>query len=88
MDLDSILSKFVGKGLKLKLSKCLIGKTTVETLGFKVSHRAIVPSDKHVKTLAGWPEPKNGQELMRFLGVVQFFSRFVERCADRAVALY
>jgi RNase H-like domain found in reverse transcriptase len=25
---------------------------------------------------------------MRFLGVVQFFSRFVERCADRAVALY
>jgi RNase H-like domain found in reverse transcriptase/Reverse transcriptase (RNA-dependent DNA polymerase) len=88
MDLDAILSKFVGKGLKLKLSKCLIGKTTVETVGFKVSHRALVQSDKHVKSLAGWPEPKNGQELMRFLGAVQIFSRFVERCADRVVALY
>jgi hypothetical protein len=69
-DVDEILTSLFKKGLRLKLSKCRFGQSSVETLGFRVSNDSIVPSDKHIKTLAEGQEPTSGQELLRFIGVV------------------
>jgi hypothetical protein len=85
---DEILTSLFKNGLRLKLSKCRFGQISVETLGFRVSHDSIVPSDKHIKTLAEWQEPTSGQELLRFIGVVPFFGRYVSNCSDKAAPLY
>jgi transposase InsO family protein len=87
-DVDEILTSLFKKGLRLKLSKCRFGQSSVETLGFRVSHDSIIPSDKHIKTLAEWPEPTSGQELLRFIGVVRFFGRYVSNCSEHAAPLY
>jgi hypothetical protein len=87
-DVDEILTSLFKKDLHLKLSKCRFGQSSVETLGFRVSHDSIFPSDKHIRTLAEWSEPTSGQELLRFIGVVLFFGRYVRNCSDHAVPLY
>jgi hypothetical protein len=87
-DVDEILTSLFEKGLRLKLSKYRFGQSSVATLGFRVSLDSIVPSDKHIKTLAEWQEPTSGQELYRFIGVVQFFGRYVRNCSDHAAPLY
>jgi hypothetical protein len=87
-DVDEILTSLFKKGLRRKLSKCRFGQSSVETLGFRVSHDSIVPSDKHIKTLAEWQEPTSGQELLRFIGVVRFFGRYISNCSDHAAPLY
>jgi hypothetical protein len=78
----------LAKGLKPKISKCKIGKTFIETLGFRVTYHAIQPSDEHAQQLSAFPNPRCGQSLFLFLGVVSFFGRWIERCADRTVPLH
>jgi hypothetical protein len=85
---EDVLQTLLAKGLKLKISKCKIGKTSIETLGFHVSYHAIQTSDEHVQQLAAFPTPRYGQSLLRFLGFVSFFGRWIERCADRTAPLY
>jgi hypothetical protein len=72
---EDVLQTLLAKGLKLKISNCKIGKTSIETLGFRVSHHAIQPSDEHVQQLASSPTPRCGRSLLRFLGVASFLGR-------------
>jgi hypothetical protein len=46
---EDVLQKLLAKGLKI--SKCKIGRTSVETLGFHVSYHAIQPSDEQFSRL-------------------------------------
>jgi Reverse transcriptase (RNA-dependent DNA polymerase) len=61
---EDVLQALLSKGLKLKISKCKIGKTSIETLGFRVSYHAIQPSDEHVQQLAAFPTSRCGQSLL------------------------
>jgi hypothetical protein len=85
---EDVLQTLLAKGLKLKISKCKIGKTSIETLGFRASYHAIQPSDEHVQQLAAFPTPCCGQSLLQFLDFVSFFGRWIERCADRTAPLH
>jgi hypothetical protein len=70
---EDVLQTLLAKRLKLKISECKIGKTSIETLGFRVSYHAIQPSDGHVQQLAAFPTRHCVQSLLQFLGVVSFF---------------
>jgi hypothetical protein len=41
---EDVLQTLLAKGLKLKISNCKIGKTSIETLGFRVSHHVFSPA--------------------------------------------
>jgi RNase H-like domain found in reverse transcriptase/Reverse transcriptase (RNA-dependent DNA polymerase) len=86
--MDEILQALASKRLRLKITKCSFGRRSIETLGFRVSQRAITPNDLHVMKLQEFPTPRCGQSLLRFLGVVAFFGRWVERFAERTAPLY
>jgi Reverse transcriptase (RNA-dependent DNA polymerase) len=88
VDLEAVLERTRGAGLKLKLSKCLFGKRSVELLGHRVSHGLVRPSDDHTAVFANFKEPRNASELLRFIGLVIFFGEHVESAADRLAPLY
>ncbi len=46
------------------------------------------PSDGHIAAIRDLVEPASGDELMRFLGFVNYFSRFVDHFAVVAKPLY
>ena len=60
-----------------KLSKCSFGQTSVDYLGFIVDREGIHMDEKKVSAVQSWPEPKNQHELLQFLGLANYYRKFV-----------
>ena len=86
--LESLLDTLLQAGIRLKLSKCNFGVRKAEILGHRVNSEGIQPSEAHVEAICNLVEPASGTELMRFLGLVNFFSDFVDHFAETAAPLY
>jgi Reverse transcriptase (RNA-dependent DNA polymerase) len=73
VDVRRVLERTRDANLRLKLAKCTFGKTEVELLGHKVRFGEVRPDDRHRDCLQRFEEPTNVTELLRFLGLLQFF---------------
>lgn len=58
--------------------KCKVCRTKIEYLGCRINWSGIHTSKDKVTTIKNAPSPKNKQELLAFLGLVNFYSRFLE----------
>ena len=67
--LELILDAHRIAGMKLKLSKCFVAKSTVEYLGHTVHQDGISMTDSYVERVLSWLLPKSGADLRSFLGV-------------------
>jgi hypothetical protein len=81
--LREVLSMIRKNGMKVKFSKCQLGKRAVEVLGHEVTNLVIRPSVGHREAMRRLQEPQNGKELMRFLGLANCFAEFVKTFAER-----
>eukprot|EP00171_Calliarthron_tuberculosum_P002219 IDg2219t1 len=88
LSLEGILTLLYESGVRLKLSKCTFGVREVEVLGHKVGPGGVKPSDKHVKAIRELVEPASVDELMRFLGLANYFSIHVDHFSELAKPLY
>ena len=67
-------------------AKCLWAKSSVPFLGHDVTAAGVTPLDRHVEAVQSFPQPGDVKALQRFLGVVNFFRRFI-RSASAMLAL-
>lgn len=72
-----VLRCLASSGLELRLSKCKFAYEQIEYLGFNVSATGIAPSGDHVQAIQRFPIPTNLKELHSYLGLCQYFKRFV-----------
>ena len=86
--LESLLDTLLHAGIRLKLSKCRFGVRSTEILGHRIDGKGLHPSEAHVEAIGRLVEPASGNELMRFLGLVNFFSDFIDHFAETAAPLY
>ena len=63
--------------LYAKLSKCEFMKTQVEFLGHIVTQDGIKMDHKKLAAIQQWPPPTNLKELQSFLGVANYYRRFI-----------
>lgn len=75
-------------GAKLKLSECQFGRKEAENLGHKVSQIAFLPFDGHVQAIGELVKPASGEELMRFIILVNYFSELINQFLELARILY
>ncbi len=75
-------------GVRLKLSKCVFGVREISILGHIVNQEGLQPSAGHVAAIRALVEPASGEELMRFLGLVNYFASFVDHFSEAAKPLY
>lgn len=68
-------------GILVNTAKCNLGQQEVTFLGFKVSATGIKPLQAKVEAIQNFPEPKTIKELRRFLGMLNFYRRFIPRAA-------
>ena len=87
-ELDEVLGRLEVSGMKLKLRKCRFGTHRAEVLGYVVDRDGIRPSSAHIAAIKDLKEPQNGAELLRFLGLMNYFGDFIEDFAGRARCLY
>lgn len=80
--------RFQSYGLKLKPSKCHLLQEEVLFLGHIVSGKGVGPNPALVKDVQQWNPPNNLQELQAFLGLCNYYRKFVPRFAELASPLH
>lgn len=64
--------------VKLQLGKCKFLKTSIEYLGYYITHNRISLADKHISTIKEYPLPIDRKSLHRFIGLVSYFRKFIK----------
>jgi hypothetical protein len=68
-------------GLTINPAKCTFAATSVKFLGHMVSETRITPLPKHVAAIQEFPAPHTVKQLQQFLGMINFYRRFLPRIA-------
>jgi hypothetical protein len=64
-------------GLMVNRSKCEFGRPSLDFLGHRVSARGMEPLQRHVAAIVEFPPPTEVKGLQRFLGLINFYRRFL-----------
>ena len=73
-----VLQKLREKDLPVKLSKCEFHKHSISFLGYTVSDQGLGPDPKKVESVKEWPVPTNVKEVQAFLGIMNYYRKFIE----------
>ncbi|XP_021374310.1 uncharacterized protein K02A2.6-like [Mizuhopecten yessoensis] len=80
-DHDRILRQVVERAtsynLKLNFQKCKIRQRSVPYMGHVITDCGLKPDLEKVRAIIGMPTPKDKEGIRRFLGLVQYLSKFV-----------
>ena len=68
-------------GLSINPAKCEFAKPEVEYLGMRVSSKGCFPLQKHSDVISTFPRPVDKKGLQRFLGILNFYRRFIKGAA-------
>ena len=79
------LTKF---NLKLKASKCHLFQRELKYLGHVVNTDGILPDNDKVKAIAKMPTPRNASELRSFLGMCNYYRKFIPNFAKVTAPLF
>ena len=81
-NLDEVLRRLQEHGVRLKQEKCSFFKDSVEYLGHHISKAGIHTTQEKTKAILDAPEPKNIQELRSFLGLLNYYAKFIPNLAS------
>lgn len=79
--LRQIFTRLQEFGMVINTSKCVFAVPEVKFLGYMVSSAGIKPLNDKVQAIREFPIPKNVKELRRFLGMLNFYRRFIPNAA-------
>ena len=82
-----VLEKLRSTGLKAKLAKCHFFCAKLKFLGHEVSAQGLGPDPAKVDTITNWPVPSSTFELRSFLGLTNYFRRYIKGYAKIASPL-
>ncbi|XP_058809863.1 uncharacterized protein K02A2.6-like [Phymastichus coffea] len=87
-NLDLVCKRLQDCNLRLNLSKCFFMKDKLEVLGFVVNKNGLHKAKSKVQAMVDAPQPRNQKELESFLGLINFYARFLENRSHRLRPLY
>ena len=80
--LREVLTRLQKHGLVLNAEKCEWGQLKISYLGHEVSASGIKPLDNRVEAIRNFPLPTTTQHLQTYLGMVNFYRRFLRGAAQ------
>ena len=86
--LSNVLKEIRKAGLKLQGSKCKFACKEVHYLGYIVSQGGISPDPDKLRAVSAFPAPSNEKQLREFLGLSNYYRRFVKNYSQIAEPLY
>lgn len=74
-------------GMLINTAKCVFGASEVEFLGYHIDANGTKPLESKVQAIKEFPVPKTAKQLRRFLGMINFYRRFIPKAANIQAAL-
>ena len=87
-DLKVVLDSLRENGLVTNRKKCVLGQSSLEFLGYLVDSNGISPLPERVETIRKFERPTSVKELQRFLGMVNYYRKFIPRAAHHLHHLF
>lgn len=87
-NLDQVLRRLSEAGLRLKRRKCVFQAQSVTYLGHRISAQGLSPVEEKVRAVKEAPCPKNVAELRSFLGLVNYYAKFLPDLSTVLSPLY
>lgn len=86
--LEQLFKRLQDFGIVINEGKCAFGQSEVNFLGFTISKDGTCPTDEKVKAIQEFPAPKTVSGLRRFLGMLNFYRRFIPNAAEHQAPLH
>ena len=87
-DLEAVFKTLSANGLVIQRSKCVLGKPSLEFLGYTVDENGISPLPEKVEVIRATTPPTTVKELQRFLGMVGYYRKFIPNAATHLFYLF
>ena len=79
--LRQVLERLSAHGILINPQKCVFGVDSLDFLGHHVDCHGIRPLEEKVQTIRNFPQPSTQRKLREFLGLVNFYHRFLPQGA-------
>lgn len=85
--LDTVFNRLSKYCLTINLEKCKFGEKEVTFLGTIITSKGIRPLPEKVEAIRNFPNPTTIQELRQFLGMINFYRRWLPNAAQEMLPL-
>lgn len=85
--LRTLLSRLNDYGVVISLDKCVFGQSQIEFLGYSISEHGTKPLESKVASIRNFKQPETVEQLKRFLGMLNYYRRFLPKAAHIQVPL-
>lgn len=86
--LRALFKQLAEYGIRINSEKCTFSATKVKFLGYSISANGSEPLQERVADLQACPPPENVRQLRRFLGMINFYRRFIQNAAQSQAPLH
>ncbi|CAH8536585.1 unnamed protein product [Dicrocoelium dendriticum] len=80
--LDALFQRLTQHGVTVNPDKCELGQSSIDFLGHRISASGIEALPDKIQALKDYPAPSSFKQLRRFLGLVNYYRRFIPNCAS------
>lgn len=80
--LHQLFTRLKEYGMVINTSKCIFGAPEITFLGYHITAEGTRPLSSKVEAIRNFPAPKTVKELRRFLGMLNFYRRFIPGAAE------
>ena len=81
-NLSLLLKRLQHHGLRVNREKTEFLKSTTEFCGFKVDKDGIHKTEGEIRTMMDAPRPENTQQVRSFIGLVNYYARFIPNLSE------
>ena len=85
--LEQVLKRLKEAGLRAKMAKCRFMRSSIDYLGYHIDKEGIHPLAGKVEAIVNAPEPRDVKELHSFLGLVNYYGKFIRQLSSLAQPL-
>lgn len=87
-NLKLVLKRLQEAGLTLNSNKCSFFQEKISYLGFTIDKHGLSKNTERIESILNAPIPKDVHELRAFIGMVNYYSKFVNQFANLMIPFY
>ncbi|XP_076394344.1 uncharacterized protein LOC100875763 [Megachile rotundata] len=85
--LKQVFDRLKQYGISININKCLFGSPSVRYLGYLINSKGASPVPEKVESIVNYTKPNTVADLRRFLGMLNFYRRFIKNAANKQAPL-